>query len=145
MIPAMVSTWRRYSPMADPPDNVQPAHSNMMVALALLALLPSPAAPTPACAGPADCNFAGDCVGGRCVCDAIWHGPGCMHLNLGPIPAATDTDSFAPGVYPAGALEGVQRTWTWGAGGARDEGGLYHWFVTQVRVSAQRYQCDFRE
>eukprot|EP01052_Picozoa_sp_SAG31_P037933 SAG31_NODE_4979_length_2823_cov_1.415198_1_plen_803_part_01 len=83
------------------------------------------------CESLVDCNFAGDCVRSRCVCDPIWTGPACMSLNLGPIPASTTAPGFSRGIYPAGALEGQQSTWTWGAAGVQDEKGLYHWFVTQ--------------
>lgn len=105
--------------------------------LAMHALPPPPPTPSAAavtCRGLGDCNFAGDCVAGRCICDPIWTGPTCMSLNLGPIPVdPAEAQRFAPGIYPAGALEGQQRTWTWGAGGVRDSNGLYHWFVTQWR------------
>ena len=101
-------------------------------ALAGATLASGAAAVEAACTGLADCNFAGDCLGGVCVCDPIWRGPACMSLNLGPIPAGTKAGPSS-GIYPAGALEGRQSTWTWGAAGVRDEDGLYHWFVTQWR------------
>ena len=62
-----------------------------------------------------------------------------MTLNLAPIPDAADDESkeagaaFRRGIYPAGANQGVQNTWTWGAAGVRDATGLYHFFVTTWR------------
>jgi hypothetical protein len=114
-----------------------------MVRLLLATLVCAPgAAPVAggadgACHTLADCNFAGDCVGGSCVCDDIWRGPACMHLNLGPIPVSVadsaQASAWLPGIYPAGALEGFQTTWTWGATGVQGGDGTYHWFVTQWR------------
>ena len=63
-----------------------------------------------------------------------------MELNLAPIPvepssgSSTATGFGPPGIYPAGANEGKQNSWTWGAAGVQDTAdGLYHWFVTTWR------------
>lgn len=89
-----------------------------------------------ACEGLQDCNFAGDCVNSACVCDVAWTGENCGSLALEPVPASG-------GVYPAGAHEGKQSTWTWGAAGVRGDDGLYHFYVTQWRNHCPMTYPDF--
>jgi len=87
-------------------------------ALLVAALLPAvsacrhaPASPCPgwsegggACSSVAECSYAGDCVGSRCVCDAPYTGANCAGLALGSSSVALTTpqDSFwGASVVPA--------------------------------------------
>ena len=49
-------------------------------------LLVIPLAAANACETAADCAYAGECNGGRCVCNAHWSGPNCTTLRLLPSP-----------------------------------------------------------
>ena len=53
------------------------------------------------CTTEADCAFAGDCLAGRCRCDATWRGPNCTELALLP---ATASDA-------AGLRRGSSSSW----------------------------------
>ena len=99
-----------------------------------LALLASPAAPDAApqpgaCAAATDCSLNGDCVAGRCRCDAGWTGPACAVLKIGPVDR-----SRRPGIANASAA-------TWGASPIQDAEGRWHVFHAQMSHSCDVFQA----
>ena len=69
------------------------------------------------CEGPSDCGFAGDCVSGKCDCDAAWTGPSCTALAL--LPTKEDNGLRRP-----------DRA-SWGGSVVKD-GDTYHMYVADM-------------
>eukprot|EP00051_Salpingoeca_urceolata_P010075 m.122752 g.122752 ORF g.122752 m.122752 type:complete len:130 (-) comp16574_c0_seq3:101-490(-) len=73
------------------------------------------------CASQLDCSLNGDCVGGRCHCDAAWAAaPQCDVLAIEPMDVST---GYHNATYAS-----------WG-GNVVFADGLYHLFVAQVDIS----------
>ena len=83
----------------------------------LLLLLPLVACCAAGCTAPADCNLAGDCVGGVCACDHGFHGAACEMLAM---------ESYRCG---AGGLCLTNGTTTWGGSVVTADDGTHHMCV----------------
>jgi hypothetical protein len=102
---------------------------------ALAAILP-PAAVLSAfgCSSGADCNMAGVCTLGVCVCDPGWrHGPGlaCEHLDLVPQRSPSDGAAWPP----HGGRSSTNSSWC--IASHREAGGAgtpdtFHIFVSEL-------------
>ena len=79
------------------------------------------------CKTPLDCNYAGQCIAGQCVCETGWTGAECAELNLGA--------SFLPGeggLYPDPKNSTQNVLNTWGAQAILGDDGTYHMFVAAL-------------
>ena len=73
-----------------------------------------------------DCLGGGECVGGACVCDAMWTGTHCVAMDLLPVDAAVAG-------FPRSPASGLptNETFPWGGALIQDDDGIFHLFATE--------------
>ena len=84
--------------------------------LVLAAVAAALARPAAGCASDLDCSLNGDCVGGKCACDAAWEGEQCERFATLPTPPGMDIKE--------------ENVTTWG-GQAVQHDGEFHMFVSE--------------
>jgi hypothetical protein len=98
---------------------------------------PPPPPPNGTCTSARECSYGGECVSGRCVCDATWTGPTCERLHL--LPARRG--SGYPSLPATGALP-TTSTFTWGGAVVADTNASgvvsYHGFFTECVRERER-------
>lgn len=81
------------------------------------------------CKSEVDCGYAGDCVAGKCACDAAWTGPTCTSLA----------------VLPTKVNAGLRRNsqGSWGGSVIKGEDNKYHMYVSDMKggCSIEQWQA----
>jgi hypothetical protein len=72
-----------------------------------------------ACTSARDCQLAGDCTGGKCVCDPGWTGPLCSMLDLAPLDVGFKGGAWNTELSPHSS---------WGAAPLHIDGKYHGWF-----------------
>lgn len=92
----------------------------MKVLHCLFLALTSLAAASMSCSTDVDCNLAGQCVSGACVCDVPWTGGQCTHLDFQQGPKAC-------------GLQDASRKETWGASIIQENASSFHSFTSYFK------------